>query len=239
MKRMVAGLSMCLLLAVPLMAKSADTEMTYEDFEMKLAEVQQRERVAQQGIAEEEGLIAQLKQQLAEIDERIAAVIQEKYDILGITEQDVIDAENELASIRQELELMLGLMPDELAKRINDIKTQEARIAALKKKPVSYLWRIRDQIRDVESLLERVKANLPDKPMQYTVRLIPERRDCLWRISEYQEIYNDPAQWPTIYRANKGMIDGGFERYQRNVEEPKYSRASDLIFPGQVLDIPR
>ncbi len=239
MKRIATGLSVCFLLSIPLFAKSADTEMTYEEYEMKLAEVQQREQTAQQEIAQEETRIAELKQQIAEIDERIAAVIQEKYDILGITEQDVIDAENELASIRQELELLLGLMPEELANRIKDLETQEARIAALKEKPVSYLWRIRDQIVEVEALAERVRANLPDKPMQYTVRLIPERRDCLYRISEYEEIYGDPAQWPTLYRANKGLIDGAYERYQRNVEEPKYSRASDLIFPGQVLDIPR
>ena len=176
---------------------------------------------------------------MASIDEQIAAIIQEKYDILGITEQDVLDAEAEIASIRQELELMLGLMPEELAQRMNDIKTQESRIAALKAKPVSFLWRIRDQIRELDSLLEQVMANLPDKPMQYTVRLIPERRDCLWRIAAYEEIYQDPVQWPTLYRANKGLIDAGYERYQRNVEEPKYSTAVDLLFPGQVLDVPR
>ncbi len=239
MKAILKSVCVCLLAAAPLLAKSADTEMTYEEYEMKLAEVQQREATAQQGIAEEEARIASLKQEISDIDARIAAVIQEKYAILGITEQDVIDAENEIASIRQELELLLGLMPDELAKRINDIKTQEARIKALKAKPVSYLWRIRDQIIDLESLLERVYANLPDKPMQYTVRLIPERRDCLWRIAAYEEIFNDPVQWPTLYRANKSLIDAGYERYQRNVEEPKYSRAEDLIFPGQVLDVPR
>ena len=239
MKTIAKGITVCLLVSAPLFAKAADTEMTYEEYEMKLAEVQQREQVAQAGIAEEEAKIASLKQQLADIDAQIAAVIQEKYDILGITEQDVIDAENEIASIRQELELLLGLMPEELAQRMNDIKTQEARINALKEKPVSYLWRIRDQIQELESLLERVKANLPDKPMQYTVRLIPERRECLWRIAEYEEIYSDPTQWPSLYRANKGLIDGGYQSYLRNVEEPKYTRAEDLIFPGQVLDIPR
>jgi len=239
MKTMLKGLTVCLLTVAPLLAKAAETEMTYEEYELKLAAVQQREAVALQGIAEEEARIAALKQEMAGIDERIAALIQEKYAVLGITEQDVIDAENEIASIRQELELLLGLMPDELAKRLNDLKKQEARIAALKAKPVSYLWRIRDQIRDLESLVERVRANLPDKPMQYTVRLIPERRDCLWRIAEYHEIYADPAQWPKLYRANQSLIDAGYARYQRNVEEPKYTKAEDLIFPGQVLDIPR
>ncbi|MBD3320877.1 MAG: hypothetical protein GF350_07280 [Chitinivibrionales bacterium] len=213
--------------------------MTIESYEIALAEAQNREKAAKEQIAQEQATIESLKQQIADVDQQIAAAIQEKYDILGITEQDVIDAENEIASIRQELELLLGLSSDELAKRINDIKNLEARIAALKAKPVSYLWRIRDQIKELEELLERVKANLPDKPLSYTVRLIPERRDCLYRIAEYDFIYADPAQWPKIYRANKSVIDGSYERYQRNVEEPKYSRAEDLIFPGQVFDIPR
>jgi nucleoid-associated protein YgaU len=237
MKRMIGCLSLSLVLAVS--AGAATTEMTYEEYEMELAAAQQREITAKEQIAQEQAAIEQLKQQISDIDTQIAATIQQKYDILGITEQDVIDAENEIASIRQELELLLGLMPEELEKRIKDIKALEARINALKEKPVSYLWRVRDKIRELEALLERVKANLPDKPSQYTVRLIPERRDCLYRIAEYENIYNDPTQWPKIYRANKGQIDAAYERYTGKSEESKYSRAQDLIFPGQVFDIPR
>lgn len=55
----------------------------------------------------------------------------------------------------------------------------------------------------------------------YKVRLIPERRDCLWRISEYDYIYDNARLWPRIYRANKGKI-----------------KNPDLIYPGQVFDIP-
>jgi nucleoid-associated protein YgaU len=236
MKRTALALMTC---ALSFSAFAANTEMTYEEYELELAKAQERESVAKEQIAEEQAKIAELKQKLAEMDGRIAAVIQEKYDILGITEQDVLDAEAEIASIRQELELLLGLMPDELAKRMSDIKKLEARIAMLKSKPVSYLWRIRDQIADLEELMARVKANLPDKPMSYTVRLIPERRDCLYRIAEYEFIYQDPTQWPKLYRANKSLIDGAYGRYVNNVEESKYSRAEDLIFPGQELDIPR
>lgn len=213
--------------------------MTMETYEIALAKAVQREKIAREQIAEEQALIESLKQKLSELDQRIAAVIQEKYDILGITEQDIIDAENEIAAIRQELELLLGLSPDELLERISDINKVEARIAALKTKPVSYLWRIRDQIIELDQLLEQVKANLPDKLTQYTVRLIPDRRDCLYRISEYPEVYDDPTQWPKIYRANKSIIDEGYKRYINGVEQPKYSRAEDLIFPGQVFEIPR
>jgi nucleoid-associated protein YgaU len=213
--------------------------MTIESYEIALAAAQQREKNAREQIAEEQAKIESLKQQIADTEARIAAVIQEKYDILGITEQDVIDAETEIASIRQELELLLGLSPDELSKRMADIKKCEARIAALKAKPVSYLWRIRDQIIDLEQLMERVKSNLPDKPGSYTVRLVPERRECLWRISEYQQIYGDPAQWPKLYRANQPLIDRYYTSYSSKADEAKYTRAEDLIIPGWELDVPR
>lgn len=55
----------------------------------------------------------------------------------------------------------------------------------------------------------------------YTVRLIPERRDCLWRIAEYPEIYGDALLWPKIWYRNR-----------RLVQNP------DLIFPGWQLIIP-
>lgn len=220
-------------------AVAQETEMTYEEYEMALAAAQEREKTAREQIAQVQAEIESLKQQIAEVESQIAQAIQDKYDILGITEQDVIDAENEIASIRQELELLLSLSPEELEDRISDIEKLEARIAALKAKPVSYLWRIRDQIVEIESLLERVKANLPDKPSQYTVQLIPGNRDCLYRISGYDFIYGDPTQWPRIYRANQTLINSAYQQYVRRVEEPKYERAEDLIFPGQEFDIPR
>ncbi|MCF8105251.1 MAG: LysM peptidoglycan-binding domain-containing protein [Desulfohalobiaceae bacterium] len=46
--------------------------------------------------------------------------------------------------------------------------------------------------------------------------------ECLWWISEYRQIYNDPFMWPLIYKANRDKIN-----------DP------DLIYPGQVFYIPR
>ncbi len=55
----------------------------------------------------------------------------------------------------------------------------------------------------------------------YTVRLIPDRRDCLWRIAEYKDIYGDPYLWPNIWRRNRKLIQN-----------------PDLIYPGWQLVIP-
>jgi len=46
--------------------------------------------------------------------------------------------------------------------------------------------------------------------------------DNLWNISKKPAIYNDPYQWPLIYKANQGQVND-----------------ADLIFPGQVLTITR
>lgn len=61
-------------------------------------------------------------------------------------------------------------------------------------------------------------------PGVYIVRLIPQRRDCLWRIAEYPFIYNNPLKWPVIYEANKKTF--------RDPGNP------NLIYPGQKLVIP-
>ncbi len=61
-------------------------------------------------------------------------------------------------------------------------------------------------------------------PAAYIVRLIPERRDCLWRIAEYPFVYNNPLKWPVLYEANK-----------KTFKDPSNP---NLIYPGQVLVIP-
>ncbi|MXY65117.1 MAG: LysM peptidoglycan-binding domain-containing protein [Gammaproteobacteria bacterium] len=44
----------------------------------------------------------------------------------------------------------------------------------------------------------------------------------LWMISGHEEVYEVPEQWPLIYKANLDQITD-----------------ADLIYPGQVLTIPR
>ena len=61
-------------------------------------------------------------------------------------------------------------------------------------------------------------------PKYYRVRRIPERRDCFWRIAEYDFVYGDPYKWRILYEANKSDL--------------KYPDNPDLIFPGQVFVIP-
>jgi predicted RNase H-like nuclease (RuvC/YqgF family) len=224
--------------------------ITYKEYEEQLASAQQREKTAKEEIAQEQAKIESTKQQIAELEQKLADVQKEKYALLGITEQDVTMAETEISSIKSDLERLLSLTPEDLLKRKSEISALERRIAAVKAKPVAYLWKIADGINGLAQLVDQLKSRMQmageaakpvsDKATSYTVKLVPDNRECLYRISGYDVVFGDPAKWPYLYRANQSIIDRGYNRFKERMGSTcKYARAADLIFPGQVLDIPR
>jgi len=62
------------------------------------------------------------------------------------------------------------------------------------------------------------KAEYDALPVSHTVT----KGECLWWISEYKHVYNDPFMWPLIYKANRDQI-----------------KNPDLIYPGQQFEVPR
>ncbi len=70
----------------------------------------------------------------------------------------------------------------------------------------------------VSDPMELYKAEYDALPVSHTVT----KGECLWWISEYKHIYNDPFMWPLIFKANRDKI-----------------KNPDLIYPGQQFEIPR
>jgi len=62
------------------------------------------------------------------------------------------------------------------------------------------------------------EADYAKLPTSYTV----VKGNCLWWISEFKQIYNDPFMWPLIFKANRDKI-----------------KNANLIYPGQNFAIPR
>jgi nucleoid-associated protein YgaU len=60
------------------------------------------------------------------------------------------------------------------------------------------------------------------QPRPYPTEHVVIKGESLWWIAEYKQIYDDPFQWPLIYKANRSKI-----------KDP------DLIFPDQVFTITR
>ncbi len=69
---------------------------------------------------------------------------------------------------------------------------------------------------------ESVLAEVLEEKTSLARSHVVKSGECLWWIAEYEDIYNDPFMWPLIYNANKDKINN-----------------PDLIYPGQILDIPR
>lgn len=72
--------------------------------------------------------------------------------------------------------------------------------------------------RKAYDMLSPLMAELRAASIQYQV----VRGDSLWSISGQQEVYNNPYQWPLIYKANRDQI-----------------KDADLIHPGQVFGVDR
>ncbi|MDT8299131.1 MAG: LysM peptidoglycan-binding domain-containing protein, partial [Spirochaetaceae bacterium] len=76
-----------------------------------------------------------------------------------------------------------------------------------------------DYFRQAQAYIDVHEANAVLKT--YTVVWRETATDCLWRIAERDEIFDNPFLWPKIWRANRRIIQN-----------------PDLIYPGQVLVIP-
>jgi nucleoid-associated protein YgaU len=76
-----------------------------------------------------------------------------------------------------------------------------------------------------EQMAQQVAQEIADPgatPRPYPTEHVVIKGETLWWIAEYKQIYDDPFQWPLIYKANRSKI-----------KDP------DLIFPDQVFAITR
>lgn len=90
---------------------------------------------------------------------------------------------------------------------------------------------LQNQAENKEQLVERVSS--------YTVLNLSGKSESLSKIAARPDIYGDPNKWYLIYKANKKLIDGNYEKLKSKSVDSRYIQPQDLIFPGQVLLIPQ
>ncbi|UCD85758.1 MAG: DUF4398 domain-containing protein [Deltaproteobacteria bacterium] len=139
--------------------------------------------------------------------------------------QEIADAEAAIAAARD-----AGAeehAPDELssAEELLAQAKSEAEDEATYREARNHAFQSKEKADLAREMALRAKAPKPvaaAAPGGLPTSHVVKRGECLWRISEYEEIYNDPFQWPLIYKENRGQI-----------KDP------DLIYPEQNFDIPR
>jgi nucleoid-associated protein YgaU len=197
---------------------SAQEKMSWEEYEATLLSWQQREMDAKAAIAEEQANIEKIKTEMATIDQRIQHNTQQMYQLLGITQADVDQLGKEMAGILDHINRLKKMSSQELEFKRDEIDSIEKDIDGLKKWPAAGLPVMQRQMMDLRQALMELRGKLPKLPSTHTVK----KGECLYVISGYSQIYNDPKMWPRIYRANRDKI-----------KDP------NLIYPGWVLNIPR
>lgn len=102
-----------------------------------------------------------------------------------------------------------------ITQRCNALQKKVREIEAQKK--VEYLrFEKRKHLKKTEGLVEekKKKPEMKEHVVQFG--------DCLWKICQEAQVYNNPLIWPIVYKANRSQI-----------------RDPDLIYPGQRFIIPR
>lgn len=207
----------------------AERKVTYEEFSLELRKHQEREEVAKARIAVLESEIADLNRRIEETKNAIRSKWAEMLAHVGITQEEYDAFVQRIDDFIRRVRGFESQYGSDLKAWAAAITDAEREFSEIKSHRIAVFPRLDPKIAEAGRALEDSKnaLNLAQGSRNtaagtYTVRLIPERRDCLWRIAEYPEIYGDPFQWPKIYSANRDQI-----------KDP------DLIFPGQVFQIPR
>ena len=194
-------------------------EMTQEQYNALLAEWQQRLDAAKKGIAEEEAKIEQLKKEYDALQAEIDQTWQEIFQIAESNNAAYNAYKGNLEQLRDEVRAFLNLSPEEIYSKSNELNELEARLEELKKDPFSSMAEQQKLIAEIESLIEQAKEKAKTAvPPTYTVM----KGDYLWKIAGKEDIYGNPMAWWRIYTSNLDQI-----------------KNPDLIYPNQVLAIPR
>jgi len=170
-----------------------------DEIETKAAEVQQEAKVkAEESVEKAKAAIAEAER--AKAAQYASALLSEAKNLLAKAEETMKD---DCAYLR------VPALADSAA-----AKAGQAKLAAEEE-----IRRIEERRRAEEEARRRAEEEaLRAKPRNWVV----QKGECLWKIAEYEKIYQDPFQWPLIYEANKDQI-----------------RDPDLIFPDQNFAIPR
>lgn len=127
-----------------------------------------------------------------------------------------------LARAEQELNALRSLSATQLGAEKTRVDALEQEIRYLRGQKLVLIPDHKSRVTALSNSFMQMKRGMVPANVMYTVGTWQRDRDCLWNIAKKPEIYNDPFAWPKIWRANTDQI-----------------RNPDLIYPGQVLTIPK
>jgi nucleoid-associated protein YgaU len=203
-------------------------DMTYEQYVQALGDTRQREEVARTKIAQLQTQIASIKEEIESVKKEAKQFWEDILALVGITQEQYDAFINQLEDLRSQIAGFEALYSEDLpawaralAQAEKDHKEHKKNKIAIIPRVGEFFTGIEQALKDSREAMELAKSSRGGDGT-YTVQLVPYLRDCLWRIAGKPEVYGDAQRWQDIYKANTNIINN-----------------PNLIFPGQVLNIPR
>ena len=168
---------------------------------------------------------ANLKNQLAGLDQQYQAEIQKYLGMIGATHADMTGFDQAIAVVTSQIDNFNKMSDQDLCARQADVRALGIQIDSMKASRLALTADFYSRVQDLSNSYAQLQGRIANcsqiAAKTYTVGTWAMNRDCLWNISKKTTIYDDPWKWPKIYVANRDQI-----------------KNPDLIYPKEVLKIP-
>ncbi|MBS3740906.1 MAG: LysM peptidoglycan-binding domain-containing protein [Candidatus Cloacimonetes bacterium] len=194
----------------------------WEDLEAELINLQAREATAEEQKVKNEKKLEDLQNGIAAVEAEYDALYAELLSKLGgegVSQSEIAAFMNKLEEVKSKLSYYEQMPNSEIYKKCPEVRKFIANYEDMKKKDVAKVPECACELVNIDPRIQNLREIVSEE-YQETHTVV--KGEWLSKISGYKHIYNDPAKWGIIYRANRDKI-----------------RDPDLIYPDQVFAIPR
>ena len=223
MKKLSLLLVIAMVFAVSSVASAQEEKMKYDEWQQQITMYTAQRDSLKNVLNQLNTDIANLKSELASLDQQYQSEMQNYLNMLQTTEAGMQAFDQTLKTLSDEVDNYMKMSDQDLCAHRADVEALGPQIDSVKASRLALAAEFYDRVQSLENNYAQLKARIAkcSSAMTYTVGTWARNRDCLWNIAKKKTIYDNPWRWPKIYVANRDQI-----------------KNPDLIYPKEVLKIP-